>query len=275
MMEPAERLVASLINRVRINHVQQCVREGVAVFIKQRRTGSPAVIWFANQFLALAHSGVCMIVRADEWADWEIHCVRLLYPGRPAVKLGSSQAVIIPKVCGISLKELLLRRETNVNKAFILAARELRRVHQIQCSYYEAGWSHGDLHLDNIVCDLNAERVVLIDFDMRHEFQIGQTQRQSDDLKTVLLDLIGLADDKWIPLATAFIEEYREASVLGELSRQLFVPRGFARLLWYSRSNCSSIRRIEPRLQSLREIIHRLSTAEGSSSDSNLFRDEA
>ena len=70
MMEPAERLVASLINRVRINHVQQCVREGVAVFIKQRRTGSPAVIWFANQFLALAHSGVCMIVRADEWADW-------------------------------------------------------------------------------------------------------------------------------------------------------------------------------------------------------------
>jgi hypothetical protein len=246
------------MNRVRVNQVQQCTRDGVPVFIKRRRTGGQIVIWFANRFLALAHSGICMFVHADEWTDWEVHCAELLYPERPGVKIGSGQAVIIPRVPGISLREVLRREDADVNKAFILAARELRRVHQIHCSYYKAAWSHGDLHLDNIICDWNAERAVLIDFDTRHEFRISQTQRHGDDLKVVLLELIGLSDDKWSQLATAFIEEYREASVLSELSRQLFVPRGFAKLLWYSRTNCSSIHRIEPRLQSLREIIHRV-----------------
>jgi hypothetical protein len=225
------------------------------VFIKRRRAGAQIVIWFANRFLALAHSGVCMFVHARDWIDWEIHCAQLLYPERSAVAGGSGRAVIIPKVEGVSLRELLRRDDTGITKALILAARELRRVHRIQCSHYKAGWSHGDLHLDNIICDLNAERAALIDFDTRHEFRTGQTQRQSDDLKLVLLELIGLAGDKWSPLASAFIEEYGEASVLRELSRQLFVPRGFARLLWYARTNCSSIDRIEPRLQGLRDQI--------------------
>jgi hypothetical protein len=275
MIEPVQRVVAWLMNRVRVNHVQQCMRDGARVFIKRRRAGGQIVIWFANRFLALAHSGICMFVRADEWTDWEIHCAQLLYPERPAVKAGSGQAVIVPKVCGISLRTMLQRDETDVNKAFILAARELRRVHQIQCSYYKAAWSHGDLHLDNIICDLDAERAVLIDFDTRHEFPISQTRRHGDDLKVVLLELIGLSDDKWSRLATSFIEEYREVSVLSELSHQLFVPRGFARLLWYARTNCSSIDRIEPRLQSLREIIHRLSTITGTSSQTRLSRDES
>ena len=275
MIERVQRVVAWLMNRVRVNQVQQCTRDGAPVFVKRRRAGGQIVIWFANRFLALAHSGVCMFVSADEWTDWEIHCAQLLYPGRPVVKVGSGQAVIIPKVCGISLRKLLHRDETDVNKAFILAARELRRVHEIQCSYYKAAWSHGDLHLDNIICDWNAERAVLIDFDTRHEFRISQTQRHSDDLKVVLLELIGLSDDKWSRLATAFIEEYREGSVLSELSRQLVVPRGFAKLLWYARTNCSSIHRIEPRLQSLREIIHRVSTTTRNSSQTHLCRDES
>jgi hypothetical protein len=249
--------------------------DGAPVFVKRRRAGAQIIIWFANRFLALAHSGICMFVRADEWTAWEIHCARLLYPERPGVKVKSGQAVIIPKVYGISLRELLHRDEMDVNKAFILAARELRRVHQIQCSYYKAAWSHGDLHLDNIICDRNAERAVLIDFDTRHAFRINQTQRHSDDLKVVLLELIGLSGDKWNQPATAFIEEYREGSVLSELSRQLFVPRGFAKLLGYARTNCSSIHRIEPRLQNLREIIHRVSTTTGTSPQTHLSRDES
>jgi hypothetical protein len=256
MIELVQRVIAWLMNRVRVNQVHRSMRDGVPVFVKRRRAGGQIVVWFANRFLALSRSEVCMFVQADEWTDWEEHCAQLLYPERRGMTVVSGQAVIIPEVPGISLRELLHRDDLDVNKAFILAARELRRVHQIHCSYYKAAWSHGDLHLDNIICDLNAERAVLIDFDTRHEFQISETQRHSDDLKMVLLELIGLSDDKWRQLATAFIEEYREGSTLSELSRRLFVPPGFARVLWYARTNCSSIRRIEPRLQNLREIIH-------------------
>lgn len=262
MIELLQRVIASLMNRVRVNQVQQSIRDGVPVFVKRRRAGGRIVIWFGNQFLALARSGSCMFVRADEWLDWEVHCFHLLYAERGGVKIGPPQSVIIPKASGISLRQLLRRHDSDVN-AFVAAARELRRVHQIQCSYYRAAWSHGDLHLDNIVYDPEADRAVLIDFDTRHEFQISQTQRQGDDLKVILLELIALPDDKWCQLATAFIEEYREATVLCELSRQLVIPRGFAKILWYTRTNSSSTRQIEPRLQTLREIIRRVATHHG------------
>jgi hypothetical protein len=73
-----------------------------------------------------------------------------------------------------------------------------------------------------------------------------------------LLELISIDDLEWFQMATAFVAEYRESSVLDELSRQLTVPRGFARILWYTRTNCSSIRKTEPRLRCLRETFQQV-----------------
>ena len=203
-----------------------------------------------------------MFVCADEWMEWEAYCSRLLYPDRPAVKIGPGKAVSIAEVQGTSLRQLIRRSETDL-KPLVAAARELRRVHQIQCSCFRAAWSHGDLHLDNILYDQVADRAVLIDFDTRHEFGIDQTQRHSDDLKVFLLELITIHDEKWFQLAITFVEEYGDSSVLLELSRQLFIPCGFARILWYTRTNCSSIRLTEQRLMRLREMLHQMTAAAG------------
>jgi hypothetical protein len=239
MVEPVQRAMAWLMNRVRVNRVEEGLRDGAPVFVKRRRAGAPIMVWFANRFLALADSGGRMFVRAHEWIAWEIHCARLLYPGRPDVTVGAGRAVIVPKACGISLRALVRRNDGDPTTAFI-----------------NGTWSHGDLHLDNIICDSTAQRAVLIDFDTRHEPRNSATQRHGDDLKVLLLELIGGSSDAWRPLATAFIAEYREHSVLRELDRQLSVPRGFGRLLWYARTQSASTRRMEPRLQALREIIH-------------------
>jgi len=260
MIDQLLRVIAWLMNRVRVNQILQSVQDGVPVFVKRRRAGGSIVIWFGNRFLALARSGICMFVRADEWVDWEVHCARLLYPERPGVKIGPGPSVIVPKVCGISVRQLLHRNEAGVN-AFVAAARELRRVHQIPCSQYKEAWSHGDLHLDNIVYDLVADRAFLIDFDTRHDFRLSHTRRHSDDLKVMLLELIGLSDEQWRQPATALLEEYREVSVLNELGRQLVVPRGFAKILWHIRTNGFPTRRIERRLQSVRTIIQRVATS--------------
>lgn len=256
MMEWLQRLVARLMNRVRVNQVRQVVQDGVPLFLKRRRVGGSIVIWFGNRFLALARSGACMFVRVEEWVDWEIHCARLLYPERPAPTVGPGQSVISRKVSGTSVRTLLQRDDADVS-AFVAAARELRRVHQIHCSYYESAWSHGDLHLDNIVYDDDADRAVLIDFDARHELHLHSKQRHSDDLKVMLLELMGLPQDKWTQLATAFLAEYHDSSVLGELRSQLFVPSGFARILLFTRSTALSAQQIEQRFQDLRAIIDR------------------
>ena len=114
----------------------------------------------------------------------------------------------------------------------------------------------------------------MIDFDTRHELTIKATQRHSDDLKVVLLELLAMPEEQWLRPATAFLEEYGDSLVLDELSRQLFVPRGFAKILWYTRTNCCSIRRFEPRLQSLREIIHQVAAKTSHSARIQLCRDE-
>jgi hypothetical protein len=255
MVDYFQRIIAWLMNRVRVNHVQPAMHDGEAVFVKRRRLGASLVVWFANRFLALARSGCCMFVRADEWAEWEVHCAELLYPERRVVKVGRGQAIAIPKVNGTSLRQTLCQNAKCAH-AFIAAARELRRVHQLPCRYYQAAWSHGDLHLDNVVYDVDADRAFLIDFDTRHESSLSQTQRQCDDLKVFLLELQAVPDERWRELATLFVENYGDASVLCELSHQLFVPQGFAKILWYARTNCSSRSRSEPRLSILQEIIH-------------------
>ena len=250
------------MNRVRINQTVRDIRNGQPVFMKRRRAGSSIAVWIANRFLALARSGVCMFVCADEWMEWEAYCSRLLYPDRPGVKIGPGKAVSIVEVQGTSLRQLIRRNETDL-KPLVAAARELRRVHQIQCSCFRAAWSHGDMHLDNILYDPVADRAILIDFDTRHEFGIDQTRRHSDDLKVFLLELITTHNEKWFQLATTFVEEYGDSSVLLELSQQLFIPCGFARILWYTRTNCSSIRLTEQRLMRLREMLHQMTAAAG------------
>lgn len=254
IIEWLPRFVAWLMNRVRVNRVRPEVRDGVPVYVKSRRAGGSMIIWFANRFLALARSGIRMFVRADEWVDWEIQCAGLLYPERRRVTTGPGQCVITPQVRGVSLRELLHCHGTDV-RPFVAAARELRRVHQIPCSYFQAAWSHGDLHLDNIVYDQEADQAVLIDFDTRHECRVSVEQRHSDDLKVMLLELLGRPDEQWRPLAEAVIEEYGDSSVLHALRRQLYVPHGFAKILWFTRTSCSSTRQIDQRLSCLRRMI--------------------
>jgi hypothetical protein len=254
-MEHLQQAAGRLMNRVRINHVQATERDGAPVFVKRRRAGAPVVIWFANRFMALAHNGTSMFLRADEWAAWEVYCAQLLYPERPGARVESGSAVVLPRVDGISVRTMLRRNDPDVSRALVRAARELRRVHEIPCSDYRAEWSHGDLHLDNILCDMVRERATLIDFDIHHEFGLSATVRQSDDVAAILLELIGWPDDRWAGLAAAFIKEYRRPGVLEALGRQLVVPHGFARLLWYVRTNGASMKQTESRLQRLRPII--------------------
>lgn len=263
MIDKLQRALAWLMNRVRVNRLHESIEDGIPVFVKQRRLGGTIVIWFGNRFLALAHSGSWMFFCAGEWIAWEVHCARLLYPDRPSVKAGPGAAVIVPKVSGISLRQLLARNEPAL-RALAAAARELRRAHQLHCSHYRGAWSHGDLHLDNILYDQAADRAVLIDFDGRHDFRLSPTERHGDDLKVMLLELIGLPGESWLQPATALIEEYREVSVLNELSRQLFMPRGFAKILWHVRTNGAPTPQVEERLHAVQQIIAQVAAPSGS-----------
>ena len=90
------------------------------------------------------------------------------------------------------------------------------------------------------------------------------TQRHSDDLKVMLLELIGLPDEQWRQPATALIEEYREASVLNELGRQLVRPAWFRKDPLAHKNERLFDAQVEQRLQSVRAIIQRVATTTAS-----------
>lgn len=254
MKEALQHAVAWLMNRVRVNRTQRMVRDGRTVFVKTRRCGAGCVIWFGNTFLSLANSGACMFVRARDWIEWEAHCWQLLYPDQTVETDSSNTAIRLPEFAGLSLRQLL--RQTPINlTAFATAAREVRRAHQITCDVYRAAWSHGDLHLDNVLYDSVTDRAMLIDFDTRHELRQPQLRRHADDLKVMLLELLGEQDERWVQAARTVIREYGDVSVCEELSRQLHVPGGFAKILWDTRTNGASTALMNQRLELLRGII--------------------
>ena len=257
MIELLLRLTAWLMSRIRVNRVERCDRDGVPVIIKRRRCCGSVVILVGNRFLALARSGTQMFVRTRAWMAWEQHCVGLLYPDRPQVRADPGPSVWVPAMPGTSLRRLLQQGDSCLD-AFVAAARELRRAHRMQCCFFGAGWSHGDLHLDNILYDGETDRAFLIDFDTRHKLGIDENRRQADDLKVLLLELIAAPGEAWRPLATAFLHEYGEAHLPNELAGQLAVPRGFAKILWYTRTDCRPYCEISPRLGILRETIRQV-----------------
>jgi hypothetical protein len=247
-----------LLNRIRVNQVRPAMRDGVRVYIKQRRIGGTLLVWFGNRLLAWADGRMYMFLRVEDWLRWETQCMALLYPHQPAVRAERDRSLVIPALDGISLRVMLDHGNEAVEQAFVLAAREVRRVHGLTSTGYHAPWSHGDLHLDNILCDLSTGRASLIDFDIRHPAAMAPLPRQADDLKAVLLELIGRPDERWRVLASTFITEYGECAVLDELSRQLVVPRGFARVLFHIKTNGAPLSRVRPRLEALRQLIQQV-----------------
>ncbi|MGE0757272.1 MAG: hypothetical protein AB7O38_09640, partial [Pirellulaceae bacterium] len=78
------------------------------------------------------------------------------------------------------------------------------------------------------------------------------TQRNSDDLKVFLHELLARLEDGSDQAARAFVAEYGASAVLKELARQLVIPVGLARVLWYTQTHGVASDRMEPGIQSLR-----------------------
>lgn len=261
MSELVYHCVAWLMNGVRVNRTEAFIENGIPMVRKRRRPWGSVVVWFANRFLALAQSGVCMFVRSEDWIDWEVYCAGLLYPDRASVRIGPGASVTMEKVDGISLRQHIVQHALHVSH-LAAAACEFRRVHQISCCRFNGPWSHGDLHLDNCIYVPADGTAVLIDFDVRHEFGAAPRLRHADDLRVFLLELMASMDEHWQPLAKAFLEEYREPSVLNELRQLLVTPRGFTKILWYTRINSSSAGKMDQRMKCLHDMIEQVTSSQ-------------
>ncbi|WP_223755198.1 lipopolysaccharide kinase InaA family protein [Myxococcus sp. RHSTA-1-4] len=219
------------IDAVRVN----AVTADATFWVKRRRFGMGAVIAAGNVFLRLSRSRIRMFASCSRWQEWELASFRLLHPGH-AAELRRGGAVALEALPGESLDRLLARGQLTA-QGVEAAARELRRAHALVLPGAAVPWSHGDMHLKNVLYDADGQRAWLIDFETAHEADLSAEERHADDLFVFLLDLAGRApEDVAEVLAGAFLRAYGREDVLRALLARLQPPRGLERALWKSRS---------------------------------------
>jgi hypothetical protein len=225
-MEALARLFARGLEHAIVNRVR---REG-ARWVKTRLYRGRFIITPGNVYLRWARAGFTMHTSPEAWAKYELGAYRALYGGDAAGEV-SSRSIWTRHLEGESLKT----RPTA--DALHAGGVELARAHATLVD--GVPFSHGDLHLKNLLYDEAAKVAHIIDFETPHDDGLGAVERHADDLYVLVLDLLGTtSEDRSPELARALFDGYARAEVLAALRARLDVERAFLpRALQIVRSN--------------------------------------
>lgn len=235
-----------LIDVVRVNAVCERTIEGQQGWLKRRKLGMDQVIYLGNIFLRLSRSRIWMLPNCAVWVRWEIDCFRLLYGDRCHPQWVGDRGFWVEAMPG---KSLLVRLEQGALTVDMMAAagQAFHRAHSIHSDFFQAGWSHGDSHLANVLYDEVSQTASLIDFETQHWRHLSETDRQADDLLIFVLDILGRCDN-WEKLLPAFFQSYDRPAVLHQLHQHLTLPQGWEKVLWATRSNYLATHTLSARL---------------------------
>lgn len=245
----------AMAERIKINQTRRECRAERMVWIKRRRSSAPPVLALANLFFRLADARVIALRDAGQWQRWEMGCWRALHGDEFGAWAEGANAVAAEEMPGISLAhELDAGRLTSAQAR--AAGRELRRAHRVPSAAFRGAWSHGDPHTGNFLYDEKVDRARLIDFEVMHHRELPAAVRHADDLLIFLQDIVGrIEDDRWLPVASAFLDGYDCERTIRHLAPQLDLPRGIARVWWAVRTSYLPSPDLARRLAALRAVI--------------------
>lgn len=246
---------ASAIDSIKVNGVSTEHRRGRPLRVKRRRLGSEQITTVANIFFRLAKAPIRVWSDPAEWQRWEIECFHLLNGDRFRAFADGPRTVCTDQLPGKNLRKLAAAGHLD-RKALEAAAREVCRAHRLHSDRLGGPWSHGDLHMGNVLYDAKTDRAQLIDFEVRHHRSYSAVARQSDDILVFLLDLAGrVGAREWLPCALCFLETCARPRVMARLPSLLVVPRGVPGLWWKIRSNYLPRRTLVRRIKALKRAL--------------------
>lgn len=217
-MEALARVFARGLDQAIVNRVR---RDGER-WIKTRLWRGRLVIAPGNVYLRWARAGFTMHASAQAWAAYETRAYRALYGDDASGEL-SPRSIWTRHLEGESLKTLVSGEDPS--RALRAAGVELARAHATLA--FGAPFSHGDLHLKNLLYDARANAAHIIDFETPHDGVLDVNQRHADDLLVLVLDLLGATPAERAPeLARSLFDGYGRADVLTALGARLEVEKG-------------------------------------------------
>ncbi|RYG72995.1 hypothetical protein EON77_12260 [bacterium] len=226
--------------------MNRVVRRG-GRWLKRRVAGSTAVITAGNVYLRRA-GRFSMLATPRSWARHEVDVYRALY-GDGAAGLLGVERVWMAHTPGVTLAELV--RTGAPTRALHAAGVELRRMHDLAIG--RRWFSHGDLHLENVLFCAEDNRARVIDFETVHTEDQGAAARHADDLACLALDLAATSVRPAVDWAVLLRGYGPGGAVRYELARRLGVARGLApRSLQILRSRYLPREQLAERLGALR-----------------------
>lgn len=243
MSEVAAILLARAVRRVAVNRV---VRRGER-WLKRRIAGSSVVITAGNVYLRRA-GRFAMLDTPRRWARHEVDVYRALY-GEGAAGLLDDARVWMAHTPGVTLAELV--RLGAPREALEAAGAELKRMHDTAIG---GRWfSHGDLHLENVLFCAADGRARVIDFETVHTDEQDVAARHAEDLACLALDLAATSVRPAIDWAALLRGYTMGDAVRDALLTRLSIARGLVpRSLQILRSRYLPREQLAERLGALR-----------------------
>lgn len=250
------------IDSINLNDVSAGRYRGRRLRVKRRKKGSEYIAGVANLFFPLADAGLSVWADPKEWQDWEILCYELLNGDQFAAWTHDPRTVCQDKLPGRNLRKLQECGALNV-QVIEAAAREIRRAHGLRCPRFGRPWSHGDLHLGNVIYDERTDRARLIDFEIVHDRTLSAVARHADDLLAFLQDMAGrVSVRQWLKFALGFLDAYGRRRVIGRLRELLVVPNGAPGLWWGIRTGFCNPAKLKRRFRALHHALEARAQAE-------------
>lgn len=229
MIELVASLLAALVARVGVNRVE---RRG-ARWYKTRLRRAPLLIAPGNVYLGRSGSSFRMHVSAAAWAAYEVLQHRALH-GQNEAGAAHARTIWTAHLEGESLTSIVARGQKDEQEAMRAAGREVGRAHAV--ALHGSPFSHGDLHLSNLLWDRAKGRAWMIDFETPHDPSQSALARQADDVQALVLDILGKVRDeaRAEALVSALAEGYLRARpdaqpVLRAAAARLCVERSVLR----------------------------------------------
>lgn len=243
------------INSIKLNGVTSQRYEGRLMWMKRRLDRSETIAGLANIFFGMANAHINVLAKPEEWQEWEIYCYRLLNGDQFQAFARGPRVVYQEQLPGRSIRDMV-KKEGLHSAALQAAAREIRRAHRISCREYAGLWSHGDMHMGNVIYDRSTDRARLIDFEILHDKSWPTLTRHADDLLSFLQDMAGTVPGRqWLSHSSCFLQAYGRPRVIARLRTLLVLPKGIPGFWWRIRSNFCERRRLQRRFKALSRAI--------------------
>lgn len=189
------RLLGVMLSMIRLHRIEFVSIDGVEAVRKRRRLFAHLIISPGNLFLRITGSPM-IVLPLSRWLEWEqvieTSTQRNLVLSVSTDPIGKGTSLLSRRVSGISLRQVLADSDSSPQQKFNAirwALASLRLLHQNVADWghgIRQSISHGDATANNVIVDLNKGAACWIDFDTRHQPNVSEADRRTDDLRSLI-----------------------------------------------------------------------------------------